>query len=113
MGYPLTLSVGPLIIAARAQVPVIPAFIIRAGDDSHRLILEEPIVLKDDDPVSIQCGAEQYAALLAQYVSAYPDHWFTWARLRRGKAEISSALQLSTEETEPTNFYLSGKRQEA
>ncbi len=112
MGHPLALSVGPLIIAARAQVALLPAFIIRGADDRHRIILEEPIMLKDDAPASIQRGAEQYAALLAQYVSAYPDHWFTWARLRRGKAEISSALQLSTEETEPTNFYLSGKRQE-
>src|SRR5882724_5220851 len=113
MGYPLSLSVGPLIIAARAQVALIPAFVIRAEDDSHRIILEEPILLKDDDPASIQSGAEQYAALLSKYVSAYPDHWFTWARLRRVRGEIGSALQLSTGEEEPTNFYLSENRREA
>jgi lauroyl/myristoyl acyltransferase len=111
MGYPLALSVGPLRIAARAQVAAIPAFIVRAADDSHRIILEEPIMVKDDDPTSIQLGADQYASLLSQYVRAYPDHWFGWARLRHVTGEIGSALELSRGEMEPANFYASEKGQ--
>jgi lauroyl/myristoyl acyltransferase len=113
MGYPLMLSVGPLRIAARAQVALIPAFITRTVDDGHRIILEEPIMLKDDDPSSLQQGANQYASLLSHYVRTYPDQWFTWARLRRVAGEVDSALELSTGEVDPANFYAYGKRQQA
>lgn len=82
MGYPLSLSVGPFRIAARAQVPLIPAFIVREAGHRHRIRIEPPIAVKGDDPASVQQSANQYATLLAQYVRTYPDHWFTWARLR-------------------------------
>ena len=113
MGCSLALSVGPLRIAARAQVALIPAFIIRVADDSHRIILEEPITLQDDDPASIQLGADRYASLLSQYVRAYPDQWFTWARLRQVAGGVEPALALSTGEVDPANFYAYEKRPQA
>ena len=109
----LALSVGPLRIAARAQVALIPAFIIRGANDRHRIILEEPITLKDDGPASIQQGADRYASLLSQYVRAYPDQWFTWARLRQGAGGVDSALELSTGEVDPAKFYAYEKRQQS
>jgi lauroyl/myristoyl acyltransferase len=113
MGLSLALSVGPLRIAARAQVALIPAFIIRVANDSHRIVLEEPIMMKDNSPASIQQGADRYASLLSQYVRAHPDQWFTWARLRQGAEGVDSALELSTGEVDPAKFYAYEKRQQA
>jgi KDO2-lipid IV(A) lauroyltransferase len=98
LGYPLLLSTGAFRVAGRAQVVLIPAFIIQESDDSHRIILEKPIILKNDDPSTIQQGVNQYASLLAHYVCLYPDHWFTWARLRRTLEKDGPTLALMTRE---------------
>ena len=100
MGYPLLLSAGPFRIAARALVPLIPAFIVRKMDDSHRIVLEKPIMLKDDDPSDIQQCANQYSSLLSHYVQTYPDHWFTWARIGWTFKDKERCLEFSTGETE-------------
>lgn len=105
MGYPLSLSTGPFKIAARTQAALIPAFVIREADDRHRIILETPMVLNDDAPASLQQGASDYAALLARYVRAYPDHWFSWARLRWTSAHGCRWLELSPSTTKTTEFY--------
>jgi lauroyl/myristoyl acyltransferase len=112
LGLPLSLSVGPFRIAARARVPLVPAFIIRAADGRHRIILEAPIMLPDAEPASLQQGADTYAALLSRYVRAYPDHWFTWARLRPHQHSEGVSLTLATTEVDRTHFYTPTTRQE-
>jgi KDO2-lipid IV(A) lauroyltransferase len=113
LGCSLALSVGPFKIAARAQVPLIPAFIVRQADDRHRLLLEPPITLSDDAPASLQRGAEQYAAQLARYVVAYPDHWFTWARLRCRQDAAGAVLEFARAEVEPARFFREATRPQA
>jgi KDO2-lipid IV(A) lauroyltransferase len=105
MGHPLSLSTGPFKIAARTQAALIPAFVIRDADDRHRIILEEPLVLTDDAPSSLEQGASQYAALLAYYVRTYPDHWFSWARLRWTSQPECRWLELSPSLTTQAEFY--------
>ncbi len=105
LGLPLSLSVGPFRIAARARVPLIPAFIIRDGDGRHRIILEAPLMLPDAKPASLQQAADRYAALLSRYVRTYPDHWFTWARLRPHQHAEGVTLTLATAEVGHTHFY--------
>jgi hypothetical protein len=113
LGHTLSLAVGPFRIAARTQVPLIPAFIVREADDRHRLLLEPPIVLPDDTPSSLQGGAEQYAAHLSRYVDTYPDHWFSWARLRRCQGVDGATLELVTPQPAQTHFYTSVRRPHA
>jgi len=111
LGHSLSLSVGPFKIAARARVPLIPAFIVRQADDRHRLILAPPIVLCDDAPASLQHGAAQYAAQLARYVVAYPEHWFTWARLRRHQDANGAVLAFARADVDRAQFYREAQRQ--
>jgi phosphatidylinositol dimannoside acyltransferase len=105
LGLPLSLSVGPFRIAARARVPLIPAFIVRDADGRHRIILEAPIMLPNAEPASLQQGTDTYAALLSRYVRAYPDHWFTWARLHPHQHTEGVSLTLATTEVGRTHFY--------
>lgn len=113
LGHALALAVGPFRIAARAQVPLIPAFIVRQMDDRHRLVLEPPIALADDAPVSLQRGAAAYAAVLSHYVRTYPDQWFTWARLRRRQHADGATLAFATAEVERDQFYQVAPREDA
>jgi lauroyl/myristoyl acyltransferase len=113
LGYPLALATGPFRIAARARVPLMPAFSIRAADGRHRIILEAPIMLADAKPASLQQGAERYAALLSRYVRAYPDQWFSWARLRANHdAEGVTTLALAATDVDRTHFYTPTARQD-
>ena len=88
MGRSLGFSAGPFRIAAAAGVPLIPAFILRGKGGTHRIVLEPPIVVRADDASSVREGVERYAALLSSYVRAYPDHWYTWARLGRASPGV-------------------------
>ena len=58
-------------------------------------------------------AADRYAALLSHYVRAYPDHWFTWARLRPRENTEGVTLSLATAEVDRTHFYTPTTRQEA
>jgi len=113
MSYRLLLSTGPFRIAARAGVALIPAFILRQVDDCHRIVLEKPIMLKADDSAGILQAANQYAALLAQYVRTYPDHWFTWARLQQGQENDRPVLELMSGNVADDDFYTAEKPQQA
>jgi KDO2-lipid IV(A) lauroyltransferase len=113
LGLPLSLSVGPFRIAARARVPVIPAFIIRDADGRHRIILEAPMMLPDAESASLQQVANRYAALLSRYVRTYPDHWFTWARLHPHQHTEGVTLTLATTEVGRTHFYTPTTHQES
>jgi KDO2-lipid IV(A) lauroyltransferase len=113
MSCPLALSVGPFRIAARAEVALIPAFILRQADECHRIVLEKPIALKGDDSASILQAANQYAALLGHYVRTYPDHWFTWARLRQGQENDRPVLELVSGNVDGDDFYTAEKPQKA
>ena len=112
MGHPLLLSVGPFRIAAKARVALIPAFILRQADDRHRIVLEQPISPAGDDPASLLQAANQYAAFLAHYVRTYPDHWFSWARLRREGTEDGPVLAFSAGQVDSADFYTAEKSRE-
>lgn len=105
MGQLLQFPTGPFMIAARAGVALLPAFIIREADNCHRIVLEKPITLKSSKPADIQKGVNQYTSLLSNYVKTYPDHWFTWARLRWQTKANKKELAISIGATELSEFY--------
>lgn len=105
MGQPLLFPAGPFRISARAGAALIPAFIIRDADDRHRIVLEKPIMLKGEAPKDIQHGVNQYTSVLAHYVKTYPDHWFTWARLKWETKENQRKLAFTTGAANLSEFY--------
>lgn len=104
MGQPLLISAGPFRIAARTKAALIPAFIIRDVNDTHRIILEKPIKINDYTPSSIEAAANRYSFILSNYVQKHPDHWFTWARLRWTNKNEKNCLEFFSENNEPNDF---------
>lgn len=100
LGCPILLSAVPFKLAARMGVKLIPAFVVRQPDDRHRIVLLDPIDVSGD----IREAAHRYAAALARYVREHPDHWFTFARLKRVRTENGDALEILPGWTDDAEF---------
>jgi KDO2-lipid IV(A) lauroyltransferase len=74
---------GPATIAARTGAAVVPACLVRQGDDSLRLLIEPELELAR--PGSRQREAAENVAIMTRWlektVRAYPDQW-NWQNIR-------------------------------
>lgn len=82
LGGTIELPAGPAQLAAQSGAPVVPMFVLNEGMYRHRLVLLEPIDLRDRTPEAIGEATAAFAAILDQFVRKYPWAWWTWRRLR-------------------------------
>jgi len=75
-GRTVRLPRGPAILSLRAQVPVVPTFLIRQGLWKFRLCFERPIWpgARADDG-AVQALTQTYAAILEAYAKRVPEQW--------------------------------------
>ncbi|MDE0040852.1 MAG: lysophospholipid acyltransferase family protein, partial [Candidatus Poribacteria bacterium] len=76
-GRPAFTPYSPVAIALKTGAPVLPTFIIRQPDDSHRVIVEPPLKLKktgnrDQDFLS---NTQMFTGIIESYVRRYPEQW--------------------------------------
>lgn len=71
------------LLALRFNVPVIPAFIVRTGFDTHRLVLGEDIdILRSGDiDKDVARNTARFNTLLADIIRQHPDQWL-WIHRR-------------------------------
>ncbi len=74
---------GPVAIAMKTRALIVPAFIIRQPDDSHRIVIERPLQLqltgqKEHD---IQVNTQLFTKVIESYVRRYPEQWI-WMHQR-------------------------------
>jgi KDO2-lipid IV(A) lauroyltransferase len=77
LGREAMISDGPFRIARKTGATILPAFIVRQQDDSHRLIIEDAILAesnlsKEEDNSN---GLNNFMNILEQYVDQYPCHY--------------------------------------
>jgi KDO2-lipid IV(A) lauroyltransferase len=66
---------GPFVLAAAAQVPVLPCFCLLRPDQRYDIFVDEPIaVLRGREDVALQ----QMVGVLERYVAMAPDQWFNF-----------------------------------
>ncbi|MDL1967035.1 MAG: lysophospholipid acyltransferase family protein [Deltaproteobacteria bacterium] len=72
-----SLSPGPVRIAALTGAVILPTFMIRQPDDTHRLILEQPLILEQnkDKQKFITTNMEKIAKIFENYIQKYPCHF--------------------------------------
>jgi KDO2-lipid IV(A) lauroyltransferase len=81
-------ATGPVIIAQRTKATVLPCFILRQPDDTHKIIFETPLDLgqphggKDTVTVNIQ----KLTNIIEGYIRRYPAEW-GWVH-RRWKSQM-------------------------
>ena len=68
---------GPVSIVLKTGCDLLPAFIIRQKDNTHRLIVEKPIELKitGDIEEDVRYNTAVFTKIIESYVRKYPEQW--------------------------------------
>ncbi len=76
-GQKAATATGPVVFAMRAKSPLLPMFIVREKDDSHKIIIEPPFSLetKGDDKEMIFVNTSRITQVIEKYVRKYPQEW--------------------------------------
>lgn len=90
-GQKAATATGPVTFARRTQAPLIPMFIIRQKDNTHKIIIEPPLILeeREDDKEAILVNTAKITQVIERYVRMYPQEW-GWMH-RRWKSQPSSS----------------------
>ncbi len=70
-------ATGPAILAQRTQAAVIPCFIIRQKDDTHKLIFEQPIdlITAGSQKETVAANIQKLTGIIESYIRRYPAEW--------------------------------------
>jgi KDO2-lipid IV(A) lauroyltransferase len=76
-GQKAATATGPVVFARRTGAPLIPMFIVRQGDDRHKIIIEPPMNIEEKatDQETIEFNTAKITALIERYVRKYPQEW--------------------------------------
>jgi KDO2-lipid IV(A) lauroyltransferase len=83
-------ATGPIILAKRTKAAIIPCFIIRQRDDTHKIIFEPPLKLEEgkDEETNILINIQRLTNIIELYIRKYPAEW-SWVH-RRWKSRPNS-----------------------
>ena len=64
-------------LALRTKAAIIPCFIIRQKDDTHKIIFEEPLNLKEGKTAeeTIVINIQKLTRIIETYIRRYPAEW--------------------------------------
>jgi KDO2-lipid IV(A) lauroyltransferase len=70
-------ATGPVVLAQRTGAAIIPCFIIRQKDDTHKLIFEKALTLetKDTEQAGIVHNVQKITAIIESYIRFAPEEW--------------------------------------
>lgn len=68
---------GPVIIARRTGAVILPCFIVRQADDTHRIIFERPIALEEGRTAeeTVAINIQKLTGIIETYIRRYPAEW--------------------------------------
>ena len=71
------------VLAVRTGAPVVPVFMIRAGNREHRLVVKEPLKLVKTGEIKkdVEANTQLMNQTLESMIRQYPDQWF-WVHRR-------------------------------
>lgn len=82
-GMKAATTAGPALLALKTGAALVPAFMLRNGLGSHRLIIEEPIDFMPTGDIETDALelTQKYTDALEKYVRQYPSQWL-WLHRR-------------------------------
>jgi lauroyl/myristoyl acyltransferase len=75
------LPTGPARLSALTGAPILCVFILPAGLNNHRIIIHPPFHCQQDTAEAVQETTARFAALLTDYIRAYPWAWLPWRQV--------------------------------
>ncbi len=90
--HPASTITAPAILALRTGAAVVPAFIIRQSDRTHKIVYEPEIELQKsgDKQQDIRTNMQQFTKAIEEYVRRYPEQWFWMHRRWKTKPQKNS-----------------------
>ena len=82
-GMPAYTPYSPVAFALKTGASILPTFIIREPDGSHRAIIEPPLVLKRSEikEKELVINTQKFTKIIEDYIRQYPDQWI-WMHKR-------------------------------
>lgn len=70
-------ATGPIIFAQRTGAPIVPMFIVREKDNTHRIIIEPALHIeeKENNEATIQHNISRITKIIERYIRKYPQEW--------------------------------------
>jgi len=68
---------GPVVFALRTKADIIPCFIVRQEDDTHKIIFEEPLNLEEGATFqeTVIINIQKLTNIIESYIRKYPAQW--------------------------------------
>jgi KDO2-lipid IV(A) lauroyltransferase len=76
-------AIGPVVLARRTKAVILPCFIIRQKDDTHKIFFEHPLELEKGktDAETILTNTQKLTDIVESYIRRYPAEW-SWIHRR-------------------------------
>lgn len=70
-------AVGPIVFAQRTKAALLPCFIVRQPDDTHKIIFEPAVKLEEgkDARETILINIQKLTSIIEEYIRKYPAEW--------------------------------------
>jgi len=70
-------AAGPVVLALRTKADIIPSFIVRQKDDTHKIIFEKPLILEEGESYqeTICLNIQRLTNIIESYIRRYPAEW--------------------------------------
>ena len=76
-GRPAYTPYSPVAFALKTGAAILPTFIIRQPDDSHRAVVEAPLLLQQDGEKEqdLLVNTQRFTKIIESYIRRYPEQW--------------------------------------
>lgn len=76
-GQKAATATGPVVFARRSKAPIVPMFIIRQADGTHKIIVEPPFDLEErsDEEETVAVNIGRLTNIIERYIRQYPHEW--------------------------------------
>ena len=76
-GRPAYTPYGPVALALKTGAAILPTFIVRQPDDSHRAVVEAPLPLQQsgDKEQDLLVNTQRFTKVIESYIRRYPEQW--------------------------------------
>ena len=83
-------ATGPIVLAQRTQAAILPCFIIRQEDDTHKVVFEPSVTLEEGESgrETLSINIQKLTDIIESYIRRYPAQW-GWIH-RRWKSKPKS-----------------------
>jgi KDO2-lipid IV(A) lauroyltransferase len=90
LGRIMAMPVGPAIYHLKTRAPILPLFILRNENRTHKVIINEPLKvdLSGDEERDIFSITAQVTQVIESYIKRYPEQW-PWISKRRIRTKTS------------------------